>query len=364
MMTARGARPQPRAARPSASARPASVRRARAASDILMQEDHHPPEDDDLCALAASAPAHCPRGTLDDELVVAHIDARHFRDNIEQAARTLSEYAARRQPVVLSGCVEHWPALRKWTHGYLRTVLGDRKVHVARTPNGLGDAVTMAADGSQCFVKPHEVQMAFGEFVDAVESPLRDLDGARRAVHYASHQNGCLATEYEPLWADVDLALPWADASFGQPPAATNFWMGEDAARTTVHADLFDNIYVVVRGTKHFTLLPPQEGHLLQRRAYPAATYVPSEAAPDRTGLLLTRDQPAASVLWSPVDMDAADSAAALRPVRAEVAAGETLYLPALWWHAVSQSGAKVKGAAATECTMAVNYWYDSGALG
>ena len=61
-------------------------------------------------------------------------------------------------------------------------------------------------------------------------------------MHYASHQNGSLATEYAPLWADVERSLPWADASLGGLPAATNFWMGEDAARTTVRADLRDEV--------------------------------------------------------------------------------------------------------------------------
>ena len=190
----------------------------------------------------------------------------------------------------------------------------------------------------------------------------------RRAVHYASHQNGSLETEYAPLWADVERSLAWADACFGRPPSATNLWMGEEAARTTVHADLYDNVYAVVRGRKEFTLLPPQEGHLLQRRAYPAATYVPCPAATDvpcggagpsaehRTGLRLELDEPAASVLWSPVDLEDARSAQQLRPIRASVGPGEVLLLPALWWHAVSQRNTE-----SGECCVAINYWYDSG---
>ena len=47
------------------------------------------------------------------------------------------------------------------------------------------------------------------------------------------------------------------------------------------------------------------------------------------------------------------DEGAALRPIVATVRAGEVLYLPALWWHAVSQRGDD--GGA----TVAVNYWYE-----
>lgn len=39
---------------------------------------------------------------------------------------------------------------------------------------------------------------------------------------------------------------------------ATNFWMGEDAAVTSAHADPYENVYAVVKGSKVFTILPPQ----------------------------------------------------------------------------------------------------------
>lgn len=58
----------------------------------------------------------------------------------------------------------------------------------------------------QVFVKPHEVQMPMDEFLDSIESPLKNADGRQqRAVHYCSHQNGSLTAEFEPLWeAHVD----------------------------------------------------------------------------------------------------------------------------------------------------------------
>ena len=44
------------------------------------------------------------------------------------------------------------------------------------------------------------------------------------------------------------------------------------------------------------------------------------------------------------------DKAGGAHPLRVSVHAGETLYLPAGWWHAVAQAGV----------TAAVNYWYDA----
>ena len=314
-------------------------------------------ESDDLLDLAASAPAPLPRGPRDDDLITLRVDASSWGTDPAVAAVTFAGFIKQRQPVVLTGCIS-WPALRTWTHEYLRNVLGDHSVFCALTPDGLGDAVTTAKDGTDCFVKPHETRIFFNSFVDAIESPLCAPDGTpRRAVHYVSHQNDSLSSEYEPLWADVQLSLPWADAAFGRQPAATNFWMGEDAARTTVHADLFDNVYCVVSGRKEFYLLPPQEGHMLRRRRYPSAAYMPTADASshdDAYALALEFDEPAAEVLWSPLHLDA-ESSAPLRPVRASVGPGEVLFLPALWWHAVGQRG----GEGCAPSTVAVNYWYE-----
>jgi len=108
--------------------------------------------------------------------------------------------------------------------------------------------------------------------------------------------------------------------------------------------------------------LPPQEGRALRRRPYPAATYREGAAegtATDRTaagrGVLRAElDEPTSEEMWSAVDLEDEGSAAEVRPLRVEVSAGELLYLPALWWHAVSQ-----RADGPRESTIAVNYWYE-----
>eukprot|EP00966_Prymnesium_polylepis_P239108 5530270-Prymnesium_polylepis.1 len=306
--------------------------------EIGMDDD-----DDDLVALAATVRTAYTRSRVADDCVpriAGPPSAPHF----------FERYVARSLPVVLTGCVDHWPALRAWTHAHLRGKLGTHPVHVALTPDGLADAVSERArlppTGERCFARPSESLMPFSAFVDAIESPLHGADGAlRRAVHYASHQNSSLETEFQPLWDEVERSLGWADAAFGRPPAAANFWMGEDAARTSVHADLFDNVYVVLRGEKNFTLLPPPEGHALGRRPYRAATWVeadapdeePASGAAARCGLALQADEPETFVPWTEMDLEREGAERGLRPIRATVRAGELLFLPALWWHAVSQ---------------------------
>ena len=315
----------------------------------VLQRRRDDADDDDLLALCAAAtvPAGDPRRRCVDGLCVA-------RSSLPEPHAFWSEHVAPSLPAVFTGCISHWPALERWSNAYLRETLRNTACHVALTPDGLADAVV---DG--VFVKPLEARLPFSALLEALETPLYSATGAaRRAVHYCSHQDSSLTAELAPLVGDVEASLGWADAAFGRPPSAVNFWMGEDAARTTVHADLYDNLYAVVRGTKVFTLLPPQEGASLRRRPYRSATYArDDDGGEGASGLRLVADEPRTTVHWASVDLEC-DEGAALRPIIATVRAGEVLYLPALWWHAVSQRGDD--GGA----TVAVNYWYRAAALG
>ena len=286
----------------------------------------------------------------------------------------LRRYVAMNRPVIFTRCVDKWPALSKWSHSYLRSVVGDANVHVALTPDGLADAVVRhPTTGERVFAKPHEALIPFSEFLDAVESPLCDGSGARRRlVHYCSHQNSSLTAEFKPLWSDVELSLPWADKAFGAPPDAVNLWVGEEGARTTAHSDLYENLYVVVAGSKRFTLLPPHDAHALGYASFPDATWRPAhdrtgdhhESAPrpyqPDMGLELSVDEPATHTRWVPIDLEAAD-ALPHGPPKLEVTlrAGELLYIPSHWVHAVSQSVASGDAGRASDCTtIAVNFWY------
>jgi len=116
-----------------------------------------------------------------------------------------------------------------------------------------------------------------------------------------------------------------------------------------VAPDPYENIYTVIRGAKHFTLLPPTEGWCLKERTYPHAAYARSNLT---SQLDLVPSPPTVPVVrWSSV-LDPTvpgNLPPEAHPINITVQAGETLYLPAGWWHYVRQS----------EVTIAINYWYD-----
>lgn len=143
---------------------------------------------------------------------------------------------------------------------------------------------------------------------------------------------------------------------------------------TSWHRDHYENVYVVVAGVKHFALLPPADGWRMGVRSFPQARW--AETVGSGLELRPTGD----AVLWStaPPAFQAespgpgagasggdgpADGAAATHvapppyyaasdlpaPIHVSVRPGQTLYLPAGWWHCVAQGPR----------TLAVNYWHD-----
>jgi hypothetical protein len=124
------------------------------------------------------------------------------------------------------------------------------------------------------------------------------------------------------------------DALLGALDAVARIWIG-NAIVTPAHFDESDNIACVVAGTRRFTLFPPEQvGNL----------YIgPLDYAPTPTPVSL-------------VDFSAPDLARFPRFARAQAAAlvadlapGDAIYIPPLWWHHVESSA---------PLSILVNYWW------
>ena len=176
-----------------------------------------------------------------------------------------------------------------------------------------------------------------------------------------------------------------------------NLWVGDGRSISALHCDPYENMYAVLCGTKVFTLLPPSDVAFLPESSCRAARWRQRGAGRDATlsgdvhrnradgvsaaaaarGWELSfaaqpsrdaHDRKSSRVAWVDVDPlldsrvdvvpgSAADSAAnrallaLATPITVRVRAGETLYIPAFWFHRVAQIGE----------TVAVNYWHDAG---
>lgn len=150
---------------------------------------------------------------------------------------------------------------------------------------------------------------------------------------------------------------------------------------STRPTDPYENIYTVIRGTKHFTLLPPTEGWCLQglipiscvcstsrssipERAYPHATYTRDTPA---SPLSISPSPDSPPIRWSSISNPHLPNTLphGAHPIRVSLKAGETLYLPPGWWHHVRQGEdanpeeEMSEETTETDKTIAINWWYD-----
>jgi jumonji domain-containing protein 7 len=266
---------------------------------------------------------------------------------------------ARYHPVILSGVVDDWPALNQWSEEYLSEVLLEKKVSVNVTPDGRADSIQQVVfdeqEGSKkYFIYPAEVQITISEFFRLLNE--RDVIGENNIIPYLSQQNDNLRKEFPELLKDIDVSIPVAAEVLGEPEAV-NLWIGDERSVSSLHKDHFENLYVVVSGEKTFTLFPPTDIAFLPEESFPCLKYKAGSQSTRISSLKLTQeDLPSDSLTWISIDPDdlfvTSDewpNKARCSPIRCTVGAGEMLYIPAMWYHRVSQ----------TCPTIAVNMWFD-----
>ncbi|KAG7379116.1 hypothetical protein PHYPSEUDO_009063 [Phytophthora pseudosyringae] len=286
------------------------------------------------------------------------------------------EFVSRSVPVVLLNAMTspQWTrAMANWQDdAHLVAKSGAHPVTVDVTPFGLGDAVLeLPGLREELFVMPEERDMPMADFLRV----LNDREGFD-GVPYLSHQNDSLREQFPGLFDEVPPAMAMAVEAFGNEPEAVNIWMGDERAVSSMHKDHYENFYCVVKGKKHFTLLPPSAVGCLYEREFPSARYRHAESPEPEKEEHLVTDLVASecfhdkypqhdkwSILsapdkgdtpWIPVDPLNIDTeryplAGTLNPIEVVLNAGEVLYLPSLWYHR-----------AAHLCpTISVNYWHD-----
>ncbi|KAK4147155.1 cupin-like domain-containing protein [Dichotomopilus funicola] len=284
-------------------------------------------------------------------------------------------YVARNVPFVLRGGARSWYATRSWSVDKLKESLGDQPVNIAVTAAGNADAPTSYThpDGTTSLVlaKPHEEPQPFSTFIDYLiaqehqqtTDPTQPPRPPPTEIRYAQTQDNNLQHEYVLLSGGVPPDIPWARIALQlRKPDATNLWIGNSHSVTALHHDNYENIYAQIAGRKHFVLLPPACVAGVNEQMLPLATYVRKEGEGGGFELVIDRDEDrggvSTSVPWAIWDPDrpmenATAYSSLVEPMRVTLEPGDMLYLPALWYHKVSQS------CSPEGVCIAVNYWYD-----
>ena len=241
------------------------------------------------------------------------------------------------RPVVLRGLL---PKSKSWLPD--AALDGDESVRLDINPLHENSAPVKLPNRTQ--VRPAERFMTLRE-----ATALLRRSPATRGFHAYSQQ---IPLSGKPV---LTKALPLQRALYLASKAAqlvsVNFWLGDGGLRSALHYDPHDNLLVQLRGAKTLLLLPPSvsEGFGL------FAPYAERRYAFDDgvfSGTYATGDAPienhaTVDVFASDDDDDDDDEAAAAAPdaalrsalrehaLIARLRAGEALFLPALWSHAV-----------------------------
>jgi len=219
------------------------------------------------------------------------------------------------RPVIFGNLASEWPASKKWDVHYFRSKIRDNLVQIAVLPDGLADAVV---EGK--FQLPEERTMKFSDFLDIISGDVLPDD---KGVYYLQRQNSCLTEEYQDLAIDVPKEIGLANLAFNSSPDAINIWIGGQGSVSSLHRDPYENIYTVIRGTKIFKLFPPTARGKITYKEFPVVRYKYDN------GWITVKEPGIETVRWIENGVAGVDHP----PIIVKVEPGETLYLPAGWFH-------------------------------
>lgn len=216
----------------------------------------------------------------------------------------LDRYYSQNTPVLMTDSCDRWPAQSLWDSDYLVGKLSSTEVEVMAGRESDPDYEINA--------NQHRFMMPFDEYVGKIKSESRSNDT------YLVANNKLLATEAAlPLWDDFSL-----DERYLAPdPKRTHafLWLGPAGTVTPLHHDSVNVLFNQVDGWKHVILIPSLEIHRVYNNL---AVY--SQVDPLRPDLG-----------QYPLFADA-------QQLHLDVGPGQTLFIPAGWWHHVEATEASI----------------------
>jgi hypothetical protein len=209
----------------------------------------------------------------------------------------LDNYYALNRPVVMTGAMDNWPAMTKWTADELKRRFGDRTVSVQANRNSDPNFEINSAKLRS--------EMTFGEFVDITETA-----GETNNYYITANNSGKNKDALKELWDDIVLFPEYLRDD--DPSNRGFFWFGPKGTVTPLHHDLTNNFMAQVRGRKLVRLIAPYE--------------LPN--------LYNTRH------CYSAVDLDKIDFEKFplfknVTVIDVVIGPGDLLFLPIGWWHYV-----------------------------
>jgi len=226
----------------------------------------------------------------------------------------LKRYVQANRPVVISGAMDEWPALGRWSWEYLAATAGDCSGEVIVSRNGLyPDYVTQPSPMAR-------VEMRFAELLRrAVPAPggepLPPVLGPGET--YYLYGKSYLLDAVPALRAD--LRTPACLGAGAEP--FRRLWISSPGCVTPLHYDLSNGLLCQVRGTKQVWLFDPAQ----LDRLYPRGPQFPG----------LDNFERQTQVDIHHPDYEAFPEFRRAAALECRLRQGDTLFIPSNWWHEV-----------------------------
>jgi tetratricopeptide (TPR) repeat protein len=163
----------------------------------------------------------------------------------------LVEYYSANRPVIITGMMDDWPAMRKWNLDYFAQNFGDRviEVQMGRTLNA----------NFEIERRKHISTLKFGDFVEKVRSAGETNDFYMTANNTTSNRK-----VLPELWNDIRQFPEYLDP---ERPGSF-FWMGPAGTITPFHHDLTNNFMAQVIGRKRVKIAPSWDLPVMRNHFY------------------------------------------------------------------------------------------------
>ena len=248
------------------------------------------------------------------------------RRTLPSSTEFYRDYFATQRPVVFTDVAARWPARKHWSLAYFKRILGRELVDVV-----VGRAADPRYDQNTAL---HSKRMPLSNYLDLVAGA-----GHSNELYMVANNHTMARPAFARLMNDVRIP---DGIIIDRRATSTSLWIGPAGTVTPLHHDTTNILFSQLVGRKRFELIAPTESVMM----------------------LDPMDS-----FYSPVDLDQrhrADHPAvrALQVRTVELGPGDTLFLPAGWWHRVTSLDVSISfsllgfaGAGAVE-------WYRPGLVG
>lgn len=216
------------------------------------------------------------------------------------AEEFLERYYAVNRPVILTDEMADWPALARWTPGYLKTAVGARPIEYQgeRTLN----------QRFERYKDAHRREAPFDVFIDQIVRP-----GAGNDAYLTAYNSERNAEALSVLHDDLGFLDKFLDRNVAVPHGM--IWIGPAGTVTSLHHDLTNNLIAQIVGRKRVKLAPAADVGKLYNDKHVFSEISDLEAAD--------------------VDLVRHPRLAELRLYDVLLEPGEILFMPVGWWHQV-----------------------------